>query len=243
MNIECNVWEDDHALSDLADCDATGQALLSLSEEVDRSDDADGLVDPLWRLLWSLRRVMWRDMIPEGRAGVRFVHRHEAGDGVGPITYIGLAGSLGASPSQWDNDSSLLVFSGSEFADSDTMHMEFASDPGLFGWLEFSQQYVSYADNNDSDLYEHSFDAESVLAVDASLAPPVWSLMESSAQLRILSSIFQAHQREMDEFEELWVDGSDVLALIAAHPTTSTEVLEAGAVSGGRCFALGLAQR
>jgi hypothetical protein len=137
------------------------------------------------------------------------------------------------------------VFTSLYFYDSDAMHMGFGHLPGLFGWPEFSQVYLSQVEHDvgDGGPYEHSFDAETVLSVDPSHISTGWRTISSSDQVQVLNAICHAHQIEMAGFEELFVDGSDVLALIAAHPASTTEVLDAGASSAGRPFESGLLQR
>jgi hypothetical protein len=106
------------------------------------------------------------------------------------------------------------------------MHMEFGDSAGLFEWPEYSQRYVSYEEFDGSDLYELSFDAHSVLQIDPALVTEVWGRLSPSDQVAIVTAILEAHRKEMDDFEELWVDGSDVLALIRDHPGSSSEALE-----------------
>lgn len=242
----CNVWEDDHRLADLADLEATVSSLDDLRAEVSICDDADSLVDPFWRMLWTLRRMMWRDLIPEQRVGVRFVHRHDVGEGEGPFTCIGMPSSIEGPSAEWVNDPTTTTFACEVFAESDIMHLAYDDHGELFGWPELSLSYESYKDRDDPggfDRYEFSFDAEAVVQVDTSLAPPVWSRLPPSMQVAVLEAIIKAHTAEMDHFQELLVDGSDVLAMIAAHPASSAEVLEAGRILGGLPFELGLGYR
>ena len=55
------------------------------------------------------------------------------------------------------------------------MHMEYSDDSGLFQWPEYRLVNVEYVDNDDSDLYEHSFASVNRVAVvssEASISDP-----------------------------------------------------------------------
>jgi hypothetical protein len=104
MIIYCDAWEDDHELADLAEVDPTPEALLSLASKVRESEDVDSLVDPLWRLLWTMRRLLWRDLILAGRASVGFEHDHETGVGKGPVVCLGVPAPGDAPLDEWGQE-------------------------------------------------------------------------------------------------------------------------------------------
>lgn len=242
MKVNCNVWEDDHDLSDLADLDATPEAVLAFAAEVRSCEDADSVVDPLWRLLWTLRRAFWGDLIASGRGSVGFEHDQVTGYGLGPVVCWG-SPAASDRPADWGADDSELAFtSGDNFVDSDTMHMESGSDAGLFSWPEFSLRYLA-EEEYESELFEHSFSARCTVDVDPTLTRGLWTSLDVADQVMLLSTILGAHELEMNEFEELWVDGFDVLALMASHPASSNALLEAGQAAASDSFSLGLTQR
>lgn len=242
MKVNCNVWEGKDDLSDLADLDSTPEALLALATEVRSCEDAESVVDPLWRLLWTLRRALWGDLIASGRGSVGFEHDQVRGYGLGPVVCWGSPATPDR-PAAWGADDAELAFSsGDTFVDSDTMHMEYGSEPGLFGWPEFFLRYLSL-EEYEAELGEHSFSARCMVDVNSALKQDVWTSLHAADQVRLLFTVLGAHELEMDEFKELWVNGSDVLALMASHPSSSIALLEAGHANAGDSFAIGLAQR
>jgi hypothetical protein len=123
------------------------------------------------------------------------------------------------------------------------MHMEFGAEPGLFGWTELALTYLSFEEYADSDLYEHSFDAEARVDVEQDEASASWSDLDSETQKLVVNAILAGHAIQMEEFEELIVAGMDVLAMIAVHPGTLPETLSLGELAGGQVFTEGLALR
>ncbi len=233
MMNEIDVWGQDSDLGDLEDLDGSTQGLTGFSVEVLDSENADDACDPLWNLSWSMRRILWPDLIPTDRVNVRFLHSHESGSGTGPITMI-------RTKAGEDSD---LSFSTRDFENSDTMHMEYGAEPGLFGWPELSLTYLSFEEHDDSDLYEHSFDAEARVDVEHDEASASWSDLDAETQKLVMNAILAGHAIQMEEFEELIVAGTDVLPMIAIHPGTLPETLSLGESMGGPAFTEGLALR
>lgn len=230
---EIDVWGQDSDLGDLEDLEGSAGGLARFSAEVLDSESADDVCDPLWNLAWSMRRILWRDLIPMNRVNVRFLHSHESGSGTGPITMI-------RTKAGQDTD---LAFSTGDFENSDTMHMEFGAEPGLFGWPELSLTYLSFEEYDDSDLYEHSFDAEARVDVEQDEASAPWSDLDIDTQKLVVNAILAGHAIQMEEFEELIVAGTDVLAMIAVHPGTLLGTLSLGESAGGQVFTEGLVLR
>lgn len=230
---EIGVWGQCADLGALGELIASADDLQRYCEETIGSENADDACDVLWHLLWSTRRMLWRDLIPAARLTVRFLHSHESGYGVGPITAIRTSAG----------QDSELVFSTEYFQNSDTMHMEYGSGPGLFGWPGFPLTYLSFEEHDNSDLYEHSFDAEARVDVDQEEGSATWNELDARTQTQVVNAVLAGHAIQMEEFEEVVVSGTDVLAMIAVHPGTSRETLTLGESAAGSAFAEALALR
>lgn len=183
--------------------------------------DAQGVIedpagDQAWRLLWTLRRQLWRDLIRQGLLEVEFTHDEESGEGVGPILrFTTQPGAKGGT-----------TLASTDFIDSDTMHMRYGEPgDGVFGWEEYKLINLEWQDF-DSDLYEHSFRSRDRLAViEDAVDDPGWGGLSSSVQSRVLDAVLRLHEAQMEEYEELVLDTRDVLCAIAAHPDSQPEVV------------------
>ena len=190
-----------------------------LPRSLDLADAQVAIEDPAgdqaWRLLWTLRRQLWRDLIRQGLLEVEFTHDEESGEGVGPI--LRFAAQTGAK--------SGTTLTSTDFIDSDTMHMRYGGlGGGVFGWEEYKLINLEWQDF-DSELYEHSFRSRDRLAVtEDSVDDPGWGGLSSSAQSRVLDAVLRLHEAQMEEYEELVLDTRDVLCAIAVHPDSHPEV-------------------
>lgn len=183
--------------------------------EIDEAESAFPASPAVWLLAWSLRRQTWRELIAKGQLSVTFHHDAESGEGSATLRFMSYNGAG-------------VTIEAPDFERSDAMHMEYSDEVGLFQWPEYRLVNVEYVENDDSDLYEHSFtsvDRVAVVSSEASISG-LWASVPETIQVAAASALIADLSKQNQEYGEIVTDHLDVLLAIALHPGSSVAVVD-----------------
>lgn len=165
-----------------------------------------------WCFIWNARLAMWQDLVPLGSVTVEFTHDGDSGSGEGPIVQF-------RAP---DGEPGPLTLVGADMDTSGALYMESPE------WQGFLLEPVSYQDHFDerSHLFEHSFTRRDLLVFDktAVAGRGPWAVATEDEQERFVRNLVHFLQVQLDEYQEVLLEGRDVLCAVAASPNTHEKV-------------------
>jgi hypothetical protein len=179
---------------------------------------------------WSLRSVLWPELIRNNALEIRFSHDGVTGDGYGPLIYFGNTSEIKDLPTEslrtLESD---LTLENVFFTESDMFLADHTDDQGFLGIQSLQIEFLSYEDTDQDDeddaLFEHTFTADFRIT-DVRSHQTTWKQLSELEQKRILDSLVIFSLAQLDEFEEYVHEVTDLLAAILVHPDTHLEVTQ-----------------
>ena len=189
---------------------------------------------------WSLRSVLWPELIRSNTLEIRFSHDGLTGDGYGPLIYFGNTSEIKDLPTEslrtLESD---LTLESAYFSESDMFLADHTDDRGFLGIQSLQIEFLSYEDTDlvdEEDVDEEDVDEEDVLfeytfsadfrITDGCSHQTTWKQFSESEQNRILDSLMIFSLAQLDEFGDYVHEVTDLLAAILVHPDTYSEVTQ-----------------
>lgn len=182
---------------------------------------------------WSLRSVLWPELIKYNALEVRFSHNGLVGEGYGPLIYFGNTLEIKDLPTKsLQNLEGGLILESGFFSESDMFLSDHTDGGGFLGVQSLQIQFLSYdyieQDEEQEDeevLYEYTFSADFRIT-DDQFHQTSWAALSDLEQKEILNNLLDFSLAQLGEYGEYVHDVTDLFAAILAHTQTHPQVTQ-----------------
>lgn len=203
---------------------------VNWEELVQENDSEQG-----FNFAWSLRSILWPELVGKNRLEIRFTHDGTVGTGYGPLIILDKTQGLRDLPTNSlksiDYD---LILECDSFSDSDMFMGDYFDGMGFLGIQSLQVEFVSYEDIDsnighvdDDELlevfYENTFSADFRIT-DKHLHATRWAEIGPDKQSQILNGLISYSSAQLKEYEEYVQEVTDLLAAILIHDDTHEKV-------------------
>jgi len=177
---------------------------------------------------WSLRSILWPELVKKNLMEIRFTHNGLVGMGYGPLIYFGDTSKIKNLPTNSLKDlENGLILESPYFPDSDKFMSDYMDGSGFLGIQSLQVQFLSYEEIEAGDeidpFYENTFSADFKIT-DEKMNGAAWTDIGNQEQARILDNLIYFSLGQLEEYGEFVHDVSDLFATILVHESTHPNV-------------------
>lgn len=188
-------------------------------------------MEKAFNFAWSLRSILWPELVKKGALEIRFAHDGSSGTGFGPLMYFGNTQGIKDLPTKSIQDrKNGLILESLFFSASDIFMANYFEGVGFLGIPSLQIEFLAYEviEINEEEesletFFENTFSADFKIS-DMQLHETSWADLAKSEQNQILHCLTEFSLGQLEVHGEYVHEVTDLFASILAHDLTDLDV-------------------